>query len=864
MRQPHATRSHGTGPGLGDGDRKHLRPLIWWLLWLTWAGTPGVAAPGGAGPGGEEPGQALVEFHLPDRAAVDQLITAGADLAEYFRQNEDGSVTVNALVTPSLREYYESLGFRAGAVIEDRSTWEAARAEREATIAAEKRASQLASQGTGTSAGALPDRRPGDLSITGFDPGGEIMIMRADYFTNYAGQFLSVAARTSLGQNTGGPSLALAWKAQDGSYGSASTMSKYVDDNQYLYHRVLVRVGAVGARSTAAPALVRVASSTGAVVEGPVHVWVGGGLPPVAEGYLKGFVTHYMDPIEARQQINALAAEFPDVAEIVNLPYLTNGYQRKAMGTMAAATAIGNLPGSSQLSQAVVLFTKAWGHEGGNNVQAEFLNPQAESAPLTVSVAGSRITVRLATSATGALVSTAARVRDALNNDPAASALVTAYTWANNAGTGIVPARALVSLSDFLHAPASIPRGPFQGQIIRIGKHRDGSKVGVFVYSQQHAREWTTPLVCLETAERLLRNYATDPTTKSLVDNLDIFLLPTSNPDGALYSFYDYNMQRRNMTNYCPPTTLAGMPAYRTYWGVDLNRNNEVGSVYDGYAGASTDPSSDLYAGPAKASEPEIKNERWVVDTYANIKFSCNVHSYGGYLMWAPGAYIAAGRVTLPAPNIGTEAYFFAAADQILNRIREERGTVVLPERTGPVADVLYSAAGSSADQQWYTKSIIAFSFETGSERFDSTTTGTTQVAVGFQPDFATEGRPEALEFASGNYGLLETALQYACDDEPPVADLVPEGGTSATPIRAAFQYVNEPSVIYYTLDGSTPTTAAPTWNAAGPRQPGQVFLFDQTTTIQWIAKDIKGNVSAVRSAKFVIEPAPPAPANNP
>ena len=111
------------------------------------------------------------------------------------------------------------------------------------------------------------------------------------------------------------------------------------------------------------------------------------------------------------------------------------------------------------------------------------------------------------------------------------------------------------------------------------------------------------------------------------------------------------------------------------------------------------------------------------------------------------------------------------------------------------------------------------------------------------------------MEFASGNYGLLETALQYAFDEEPPVTDIVPDGGTSQTPIRATFRYVNEPSVIYYTLDGSAPTTSSTTWNATGPRQPGQVFLFDQTTTIQWIAQDIKGNLSPVREARFVIGP---------
>ena len=77
--------------------------------------------------------------------------------------------------------------------------------------------------------------------------------------------------------------------------------------------------------------------------------------------------------------------------------------------------------------------------------------------------------------------------------------------------------------------------------MLRIGKQRDGSKVGVFIYCQEHAREWGTPLVCLETAERLLRNYGTDPETTKLVDNLDIFLIPTINADGAAYSMYDFN-----------------------------------------------------------------------------------------------------------------------------------------------------------------------------------------------------------------------------------------------------------------------------------------------------------------------------------
>ena len=87
--------------------------------------------------------------------------------------------------------------------------------------------------------------------------------------------------------------------------------------------------------------------------------------------------------------------------------------------------------------------------------------------------------------------------------------------------------------------------------------------------------------------------------------------------------------------------------------------------------------------------------------------------------MWAPGAYLPdRGEGDAVHANIGVEKYFFAAGDRILNRIKEVRNTVILPERTGPIADVLYSAAGNSADEHWYNRGVIAYSFETGADRF--------------------------------------------------------------------------------------------------------------------------------------------------
>src|SRR5690606_38074471 len=100
--------------------------------------------------------------------------------------------------------------------------------------------------------------------------------------------------------------------------------------------------------------------------------------------------------------------------------------------------------------------------------------------------------------AAGALSSTVDDVVDALNATPALDGVMTAAVYRNDAG-GIAEVDS-EQFSDFLSAPDSIPREPFTMKMLRIGKHRDGSKVGVFGYAQEHAREWQTSLMALETA----------------------------------------------------------------------------------------------------------------------------------------------------------------------------------------------------------------------------------------------------------------------------------------------------------------------------------------------------------------------------
>ena len=105
-----------------------------------------------------------------------------------------------------------------------------------------------------------------------------------------------------------------------------------------------------------------------------------------------------------------------------------------------------------------------------------------------------------------------------------------------------------------------------------------------------------------------------------------------------------------------------------------------------------------------------------------------------------------------------------------------------------------------------------------------------TQTGVGFQPDYATEGRFEALEFAAGNYGLLESAYDLLEGRQGP--EVVMTGvRSSSSPITTTFKYVNEPAVIRYTTDGSKPSNTSTLWDSTGPREPGQSFVVTTTTS---------------------------------
>ena len=150
---------------------------------------------------------------------------------------------------------------------------------------------------------------------------------------------------------------------------------------------------------------------------------------------------------------------------------------------------------------------------------------------------------------------------------------------------------------------------------------------------------------------------------------------------------------------------------------------------------------------------------------------------------------------------------------------------------------------------------------------------------VGFQPCFGAvgtgggqgscpangslvnEGRDEALEFAAGNYGMVESAYDYAMDTTPPSTSLDSDGVTqSKDPIDYRFIWNDEAAVIHYTTDGSTPTLSSPTYNNQRARSIGEILTITTpgATTVKWFAVDIKGNQSAVQSQSFLLDQTAP------
>ena len=181
----------------------------------------------------------------------------------------------------------------------------------------------------------------------------ELVVLRVDYFENYAGRFLSVEAKTRLATMNDppdpsaaptvytGPTLSLSWNSGAGTPidSTPRVMNLNIDPDTtpdtYIEHRELVRIGDAGTFD-AAPArpdpdrLEHRRDDRGR----REHVARRRAAADGRRASSADFTTRYMDPTEVYERFDELAAEFPNIAQLIPLPNRTNGYQRRAQATM--------------------------------------------------------------------------------------------------------------------------------------------------------------------------------------------------------------------------------------------------------------------------------------------------------------------------------------------------------------------------------------------------------------------------------------------------------------------------------------------------------------------------------------------------
>ncbi|XP_014926542.2 carboxypeptidase A2 [Acinonyx jubatus] len=214
-----------------------------------------------------------------------------------------------------------------------------------------------------------------------------------------------------------------------------------------------------------------------------------------------------------------------------------------------------------------------------------------------------------------------------------------------------------------------------------------GDKPAIWLDAGIHAREWVTQATALWTANKIASGYGNDVSITSILDMMDIFLLPVANPDGYVFSQTNNRMWRKNRSR---------IPGSRCV-GVDLNRNWDAGF---GGPGASQNPCSDSYRGPQATCEVEVKSIVNFIQSHGRIKAFITLHSYSQLLMF-PFGY------TCTKPDNFDELN--EVAQKAARSLTSLHGTKY---KVGSICSVMYQASGGSIDWSYDYGIKYSFAFE--------------------------------------------------------------------------------------------------------------------------------------------------------
>ncbi|KAM9337305.1 carboxypeptidase B [Symphorus nematophorus] len=224
--------------------------------------------------------------------------------------------------------------------------------------------------------------------------------------------------------------------------------------------------------------------------------------------------------------------------------------------------------------------------------------------------------------------------------------------------------------------------------VLKLGKRTSSTKPAIFMDCGIHAREWISPAFCQWFVKEALSTYGSDSQMTSLLNEMDVFVLPVFNIDGYDFTHKSNRMWRKTRSRKSGSSCI----------GADPNRNFNAGWCT---LGASSNPCSDTFCGYSAESEIEVKNVAdFIRRNKSIIKAYITVHSYSQLLLF-PYSYsyeLAADHSELLKVAEGASA-----------ALRSLYGTRYT---SGPGATTIYPAAGGSDDWAYDLGVKYSYTFE--------------------------------------------------------------------------------------------------------------------------------------------------------
>ncbi|XP_028648075.1 carboxypeptidase B [Erpetoichthys calabaricus] len=231
----------------------------------------------------------------------------------------------------------------------------------------------------------------------------------------------------------------------------------------------------------------------------------------------------------------------------------------------------------------------------------------------------------------------------------------------------------------------------FEGRhmvLLKLGKNTGFAKPAIFMDCGIHAREWISPAFCQWFVKEAVTSYGSDPAMTSLLNNMDVFVLPVFNIDGYVYTWTRDRMWRKTRSKNSGTTCV----------GTDPNRNFDAGWCT---VGASKQPCSETYCGSRVESEIEVKAVAdFIRKNRSIIKAYLTIHSYSQLLLF-PYSY-----TTDLAAHHSELLDIARSASNALYSLYGTRYT------SGPGAVTIYPAAGGSDDWAYDLGIKYSFTFE--------------------------------------------------------------------------------------------------------------------------------------------------------